>query len=311
MMARGEYDKVPERWEMVDHKLRIVQAYQSIGETIAMTGDGVNDAPSLVAADLGVAMGKMGTEVAKEAADIVLLNDDFGTIALAIEEGRHIYRTIRKVILYLISISAGTIATVLTAIFSGYPLPITAVQILWLNLITGGFLDVALGMDPKDSDLLAEPPRKPKLLGTASLVRIGIMGLTMAIGAFTVFTYYLPHGLEKAQTMTLTVLAVFQWFNVWNCRSERVSIFASNPFSNIYLVGAQLIVIALQIAAVYTGTFQLILRTTPLTATDWLVVGVVASSILVTEEARKALHRLLSRTPIASPQALLRQYRAG
>ncbi|OGY37802.1 MAG: hypothetical protein A3E36_02305 [Candidatus Andersenbacteria bacterium RIFCSPHIGHO2_12_FULL_45_11b] len=276
-----------------DHKLRIVQAYRQIGEVISMTGDGVNDAPSLVAADLGIAMGKIGTEVAKEAADIVLLDDNFGSIVSAIEEGRHIYRTIRKVVLYLLSTSVGEVLTVLLAIIAGYPLPILAVQILWLNLVTDGFLDIALGMDPKDKDLLAERTRKPRVLNRVTILRMFTMALPMVLGSLFIFTEYLSQGLEKAQTMTLTVLAMFQWFNAWNCRSERESIFTTNPFSNVYLIGAQIIVIILQLSAVYLPFFQFILRTTPLEARDWLVAGVVASSILFVEEGRKALHRLL------------------
>ncbi|MEX1112434.1 MAG: HAD-IC family P-type ATPase [Candidatus Andersenbacteria bacterium] len=276
-----------------DHKLRIVQAYQRAGEVIAMTGDGVNDAPSLVAADLGVAMGGIGTEVAKEAADIVLLDDNFGSIVSAMEEGRHIYRTVRKVTLYLLSTGVAEVLTVLVAIIAGYPLPILAVQILWLNLVTDGFLDIALGMDPKDKGLLAERLKKPRLLNAVSIIRIFVMALPMVIGALWIFTHYLPEGLLKAQTMTLTVMAMFQWFNVWNCRSEYRSVFSSNPFSNLYLVGAQVVIILLQIAAVYTGFLQFILRTVPLAPDDWLLAGIVASSILFVEEGRKFIHRRL------------------
>ncbi len=278
-----------------DHKLRIVQAYQGVGEVIAMTGDGVNDAPSLVAADLGVAMGKIGTDVAKEAADIVLLDDNFGSIISAIEEGRHIYRTIRKVTLYLLATSAGEVLAVLATIFTGMPLPILAAQILWLNLVTDGFLDIALGMDPKNPDLLQERPGKPRLAGGTSIIRIVLMALIMAIGSFWIFTHYLPTGLEKARTMTLTVLAMFQWFNVWNCRSEYKSVFTSNPFSNRYLVGAQLLVVGLQATAIYVAFFQFALRTVPIEARDWLLATVIASTILFGEEARKIIHRLLMR----------------
>ena len=181
----------------------------------------------------------------------------------------------------------------LLAIIAGYPLPILAVQILWLNLVTDGFLDIALGMDPKDKDLLAERTRKPRVLNRVTILRMFTMALPMVLGSLFIFTEYLSQGLEKAQTMTLTVLAMFQWFNAWNCRSERESIFTTNPFSNVYLIGAQIIVIILQLSAVYLPFFQFILRTTPLEARDWLVAGVVASSILFVEEGRKALHRLL------------------
>ena len=135
-----------------EHKLRIIEAYKKRKEIIAMTGDGVNDAPALVAADLGVAMGKIGTEVAKEAADIVLLDDNFGNIISAIEEGRNIYKTIKKVILYLFSTSAGEVMVIISALFLGYPLPLLPGQIIWLNFVTDGFLNVALAMEPKEKD---------------------------------------------------------------------------------------------------------------------------------------------------------------
>lgn len=276
-----------------DHKLRIINAYRARGEVIAMTGDGVNDAPSLVAADLGIAMGKIGTEVTKEASDIVLLDDNFASIVSAIEEGRSIYKTIKKVILYLFSTSVGEVLTISAALFLGYPLPLLAAQIIWLNLVTDGFLDVALAMEPKEKGLLRGNFERPKkyLIDRLMVERIIIMAIPMAVGTLLLFKGYFESDLTKAWTISLTTLAVFQWFNAWNCRSEEKSIFQMNPFSNKFLVGATIIVIFLQLLAVYSPLMQKILHTTPLELKEWLLILPVAALILLAEEVRKLFHR--------------------
>ena len=274
-----------------DHKLRIIQAYKQRGEVIAMTGDGINDAPSLVAADLGVAMGRIGTDVAKEASDIILLDDNFSTIVAAIEEGRSIYKTIKKVILYLFSTSLGEVLTITGALIIGLPLPILGAQILWLNLVTDGFLDVTLAMEPKEKALLSGAFEHPKkyLVDSLMVRRMFVMAIPMMIGSLLLFNEYYAHDLAKAMTITLTVLAVFQWFNAWNCRSEDKSIFKMNPFSNMYLVGATVIVIALQVMAVYAPFMHAILRTVPLSWYDWTLAVSVAFSIVIAEEIRKLI----------------------
>ncbi len=276
-----------------EHKLRIIKAYKKSGEVIAMTGDGVNDAPSLVAADLGVAMGKIGTEVAKEAADIVLLDDNFGNIISAASEGRNIYKTIKKVILYLFSTSLGEVLTIVGAIFLGMPLPLLAAQIIWLNLITDGFLDVALAMETKEKGLLAGKFKKPAKYIVDSLMagRMAVMALPMAAGALFLFQKYYGADIVKAWTISLTTLAVFQWFNAWNCRSENKSIFKQNPFANKFLVGATFMVVILQLTAIYAPFMQKILRTSPLKISEWLLIVSVAFSIILFEEARKLIYR--------------------
>ena len=282
-----------------EHKLRIVNAYKKRGEIIAMTGDGVNDAPPLVAADLGVAMGKIGTEVAKEAADIILLDDNFGSIVYAVEEGRSIYKTIKKVILYLFSTSLGEVFVITGALLLGYPLPVLAAQIIWLNFVTDGFLDVALAMEPKEEGLLSSAFKKPNKYIVDGLMarRMVFMALPMALGTLFLFQGYFENDLAKAWTISLTTLAVFQWFNAWNCRSESKSIFQMDFFSNKFLLGATTLVIFLQILAVYTPFLQGILRTVPLSLSEWLMIISVAASIVVVEEARKYLYRKkLSRT---------------
>ena len=276
-----------------DHKLRIIQAYRKRGEIVAMTGDGVNDAPSLVAADLGVAMGKIGTEVAKEASDIVLLDDNFASIVSAAEEGRGIYKTIKKVILYLFSTSVGEVLVIAGALVLGYPLPLLAAQIIWLNFVTDGFLDVALAMEPKEQELLQGKFERPKKWIVDGLMaqRMFLMALPMAIGTLYLFKGYFETDLTKALTISLTTLAMFQWFNAWNCRSESKSIFQMNPFSNKFLVGATVIVIFLQLFALHTPFLQKILHTTPLSLLEWLIIIPIASSIILVEEIRKFFYR--------------------
>lgn len=271
------------------HKLKIINAYKLAGKTVAMTGDGVNDALSLISADVGVAMGKIGTEVAKEASDIVLLDDNFGSIVAGIEEGRNIYRTIKKVILYLFSTSLGEALAVIGAILIGFPLPILAAQILWLNLVTDGFLDMALAMEPKGKRLLDKNFNQSGLVDALMAARMLTMAVPMAVGTLILFSLYYQENLPKAWTISLTTLAVFQWFNAWNCRSEDKSIFKMSFLSNKFLVGATAIVITLQLLAVYNPFLQKVLRTVPLEKGDWILIILTAFSIIVIEEARKLM----------------------
>ena len=279
-----------------EHKLRIIRAYKARGEIIAMTGDGVNDAPSLIAADLGVAMGGIGTEVAKEASDIVLLDDNFGSIVSAVEEGRSIYNTIKKVILYLFSTGLGEAFTIVGAIFMGFAVPVLPAQIIWLNFVTDGFLDVALAMEPKEQGLLERGYGRAKkyLLDRLAVERMVVMALPMAVGALILFDMYAAEGFAKASTVVLSALAVFQWFNAWNCRAEKESLFSQNFFGNAYLVGATGLVICLQLLAVYNPFLQGILHTVPLSLSDWLIIVPVAASIVLAEELRKFSARALS-----------------
>jgi len=276
-----------------EHKLRIINAYKNRGEIIAMTGDGVNDAPSLVAADIGVAMGNIGTEVAKEAADIVLLDDNFGSIISAVEEGRSIYKTIKKVILYLFSTSLGEVLTITVALVFGYPLPLLAAQIIWLNFVTDGFLDVALAMEPKEEGLLSGIFGRPKKYVVDGLMarRMILMALPMMFGTLFLFQKYFEIDMGKAWTISLTSLAVFQWFNAWNCRSDSISIFRKDFFSNKYLLLATIAVVSLQILAVYTPFLQGVLRTVPLSLYEWIIIICVATSVVWVEEIRKFFYR--------------------
>lgn len=276
-----------------EHKLRIINTYRKRGQVVAMTGDGVNDAPSLVAADLGVAMGKIGTEVAKEASDIVLLDDNFGSIISAVEEGRSIYKTIKKVILYLFATSVGEVLTITGALFLWYPLPILAPQIIWLNFVTDGFLDVALAMEPKEEGLLKSNFEKSEkyLVDKVMGLRMFFMAIPMMIGTLFLFKGHFEVDMVKAWTISLTTLAVFQWFNAWNCRHELKSIFQLNPFSNKFLIGATIIVIFLQIFAIYNPIMQKLLSTSELSFSEWMMIIQVAASIIFIEELRKLFYR--------------------
>jgi len=286
-----------------EHKLKIVTAYKQRGLIIGMTGDGVNDAPPLVAADLGLAMGKAGTEVAKEAADIILLDDNFASVVNAVEEGRNIYKTIRKVILYLFSTGAGEVFTIVGAVLLGLPLPLLAAQIIWLNFVSDSFLDIALAMDPKEEGLLKRKFSHPSkfIVDKLMTIRMVVMALPMAAGTLYLFSEYIAGGADmaKAGTIALTTLAVFQWFNVWNCRSEEKSVFRTNPFSNPYLVLAIGIVICLQLFAVYHPLGNALLHTTPLALSEWLVIIPLAATIIIAEEIRKLIMAAARKTRVA------------
>ena len=270
-------------------KLTIVQAYQKLGMQIAMTGDGVNDAPSLVAADLGISMGRIGTEVAKEASDIILLDDNFATIQVAIEEGRSIYLVIKRVLLYLFSTSIGEAFAIVFALILAVPLPVIAVQILWLNFVTDGFLTIALGLQSRDDDILQKGYKKPSryLLDKSMLRRMVSMGLVMSLGTLGLLMWYGELNYVRYTTIGLTVLAVFQWFNAWNCRSETGSIFKVNFLKEKYLFLATAVVVGLQILAVYHPVMQRILHTSPLSLRDWWIILLAASSVIILEELRK------------------------
>jgi Ca2+-transporting ATPase len=272
-----------------ENKLELVSLFKNMGKVVAMTGDGVNDAPSLVGADVGIAMGGIGTEVAKQAADVVLLDDSFVNIINAVEQGRHIVYALRRVILYFFATNMGEILVVFFALLLNFPLPILAAQILWLNLITDGFLDIALAMEKKEQDLLSARwlSSSTRLVDTRLLLKMFYMALPMGIGAILIFNQYQSVDLEKARTMTLVTMAMYQWFNAWNCRSETKSIFTIGLFSNPWLILATSFVGLLQYLVVTIPFLQTLFHTVPLSAYDFGIILAVTFPLFVVEELRK------------------------
>jgi Ca2+-transporting ATPase len=292
------------------HKLRIVDALQAGGHVVAMTGDGVNDAPALKAADIGVAMGVTGTEVTKEAARMILADDNFATIVDAVREGRAIFDNIRKFLRYLLSSNMGEVLTVFLGVVGAgviglhggggtLVLPLLATQILWINLITDSGPALAMGVDPAMEDVMDRPPRPRSESAIDARMWRGVVeaGLVMALATLLTIDLYLPGGLiegqqslERARTAGFTVLVLAQLFNCFNARSETVSAF-SNPFVNPWLWGAVGLSLLLQVAVVHVGWLNTAFGTVPLAPSQWLVCVAMASSVLVFVELRKALLR--------------------
>ena len=280
-----------------EHKMRIVQALRADGQVVAMTGDGVNDAPALKNADIGIAMGLSGTAVAREAATMVLTDDNFTTIVEAVREGRAIYDNIVKFVRFQLSTNMGAIQTVLGASLLGWPTPFTAIQILWINIIMDGPPAMSLGVEPAREGVMDEPPRQAntRILSGARFTRLFAYGLTMAIGTLALFHYAQPRGESYALTLAFTTFVLFQFFNMFNARAEYGSALNRNFLRNRWLWISLVAVVALQVLVVHWAPAQAIFRTTALSLQDWGLAALVASSVLVFDECRKLLKRLLRR----------------
>lgn len=274
-----------------EHKLKIVNAFKKHGFITAMTGDGVNDAPALQAANLGIGLGS-GTQVAKDAADIVLINDNFATIVAAIAEGRSIYLTLKKVILYLFSTSLGEVLVIVGAILIGLPLPLVTVQIIWLNFVTDGFFVVALAQDTPRHKLLAKSEvASENLVDSLMIRRILLMGTSMLVAALPIFYLFLNwYGIDYGRTMALLVLSVTQWFNALNVRSRYLSVF-TRKLDNTFLIFSFVVVFVLQILVIHTRFGNQLLHTVPLLPRHWMLAILVSALIILVEEIRKGFAR--------------------
>lgn len=259
-----------------EHKLKIVKAFQENGHVVAMTGDGVNDAPAIKQADIGVAMGVTGTDVAKEASSLILVDDNFATIKSAIKEGRNIYENIRKFVRYLLASNVGEILVMLFAMLLALPLPLVPIQILWVNLVTDGLPAMALGMDQPEGDLMRRKPRHPKEGVFARKLGWKVVSRGFLIGAATILAFIIvyhrnPENLPYAQTVAFATLVLAQLIHVFDCRSE-TSVFSRNPFENIYLLGAIISSIFLMVIVIYYPPLQPIFKTVPITPGDWMLI---------------------------------------
>jgi P-type Ca2+ transporter type 2C len=322
-LADAELDAVIEQVRVFarvdpEQKLRIVEALQRKGHIVAMTGDGINDAPALRTANIGVAMGITGTDVSKEAADMVLTDDNFASIVKAIEEGRGVYDNIQKYLIYLLSTNAGELLTMFVGVMLagmlglvsadiGLFLPLLAAQLLWINLITDGPPALALGVDPKDRAIMTRPPRRhgSGVLWTEDWIRLACVGLLMMVGTVAVLDAYYPGGLitlfatgtgpnaddeAHARTMAFTTLMMFQLFDVYNCRSRRRSAFRGF-FENKWLLVAVAVSLGTHMLVIYLPALQTAFHTVSLSLTDWLIATAVSASLLLAMEVAKIFLR--------------------
>ena len=288
-----------------EHKLRIVEALQAGGEVVAMTGDGVNDAPALKRADIGVAMGIKGTEVAKEAAAMVITDDNLATIVGAVEQGRVIYANILRFVHYLFSCNLAEIMVVFVALMVGWPLPLAALQILWLNMLIDVFPAMALALEPSNPEAMERPPRNPK----ESLVTVPFVGIiawqALLLSGVTLVAFYLGlqwygdagPGLRHATTLAFTTLAVALVLHSFSARSQRRSAFTARLFTNGWLWAAVAVSLILQVAAVYAPLLQDVLHTVPLNTRDWGTVLAFAVIPVVIIELVKFVRRAVRPSP--------------
>jgi Ca2+-transporting ATPase len=280
-------------------KLDIVQSLQRNGHFVAVSGDGANDAPALRAAHVGVAMGKSGTDVARETADIIVTDDNFSSIVAGVEEGRIAYANVRKVIFLLISTGMAELVLFALALLTGLPLPLLAVHLLWLNLVTNGIQDVALAFEPGEGNELNRPPRSPRdpIFNRIMVERVVISALVIGIVAFFLFQWLLGQGysVDEARNGTLLLMVLFENIHVFNCRSETRSVFGHNPLTNPILLFGTVTAQLIHIAAMYTPWISDVLHIQPVSPQHWLQLLGLAFTVLVIMELHKFVRRMSNR----------------